>query len=159
MMLFSTKVFASLFVTVSVFTSSVAGVYVKYCEHANFGGTCIEISPAVGTCHNVPSHMNDKLSSYVVDNGHCDFYKHANCVEKLWTAKNRSHNEVTTVGHKDEVSSIKCTYSCCNPDDFFLCNSLCTATCKPAINNPIVDQGCILRCAQGCCLEGVQCSD
>jgi hypothetical protein len=52
----------SFFFAISVFTSSVAGVYVKYCEHANFGGKCKKITPNVNECHNVPSDLNDKVS-------------------------------------------------------------------------------------------------
>ena len=41
-----------------------AGVYVKYCEHKDFGGNCITIENAeVGRCYNVPTNMNDKVSS------------------------------------------------------------------------------------------------
>ncbi|KAK0652574.1 hypothetical protein B0T16DRAFT_406445 [Cercophora newfieldiana] len=65
------------------------------------------------------------------------------------------HNDVTDARHKDVVSSIRCMHSCCNADRFFACN----LGCKPPSGQPIgVDPGCNLRCAQGCCPEGVACS-
>ncbi|KAK0646645.1 hypothetical protein B0T16DRAFT_391044 [Cercophora newfieldiana] len=102
-MFFSAQTLVSSFITVTVLTSPVAAVYVKYCENANYGGKCIEISPAVGECVSIPSNMNDKLSSYKVERGSCDFFKHGGCQERLWTAENRSHDQVTTAGHNDAV--------------------------------------------------------
>ncbi|KAK4448858.1 hypothetical protein QBC34DRAFT_425955 [Podospora aff. communis PSN243] len=147
-----------LLVTISVFASSAAGVWVQYCEHINFSGACVELVPNVNQCYNVPNHMNDKLSSYKVQNGYCDFFRHANCDDFLWTARNREHNDVSDPRHKDQVTSFRCTHSCCDPNRFFACNLACNLSCQPPPGRPIgVDPGCNLRCAQGCCPEGVQC--
>jgi hypothetical protein len=99
-----------------------------------------------------------QLSSYKVQNGHCDFFRHPNCGDFLWTARNREHNDVSDPRHRDQVTSFRCTHSCCDSTRFFACNLSCNLTCNPPIRQPVgADPACNLRCAQGCCPEGVQC--
>ncbi|KAK4660070.1 hypothetical protein QC762_0015210 [Podospora pseudocomata] len=150
----------SLLVTASLFnTGAVAqylsNPYVKYCDLPDMGGPCVTISEAeIGRCYSIPSNMNDKLSSYEVKNGECEFYRHGGCVERLWTARDRSHMSVTTSGHNNEVSSIKCTKACCGKDYFTYCYNICIPSCR---RGSVTDQLCIANCSKDCCPGGVTC--
>ncbi|KAK4445819.1 hypothetical protein QBC34DRAFT_471700 [Podospora aff. communis PSN243] len=148
--------FVSILAAISALTPTVAGVWVKYCEHSGFGGRCVEISPKVNECHNVPSNMNDKLSSYQVVHGHCDFFKDSGCNGFLWQAKNREHDNVSDPRHKDQVSSIRCTHSCCPSTKAIACQFACNSNCG---RGPIPDLACQNNCRKTCCPEGVMCSD
>ncbi|SPO06795.1 uncharacterized protein DNG_09489 [Cephalotrichum gorgonifer] len=153
-MQFSTSTLLSLGTVVSTLVGSVYATNVVICEHRDFGGACLNITPKVNECINLSSWWNDKLSSYKVQDGSCDFFRHANCVEHLWNADNRDDAAVggpLGLGdHNDAVSSIRCPRSCCNSAYYAVCAFGCSTKCR-------ADQGCQMRCAQDCCPEGVRC--
>ncbi|VBB79473.1 Putative protein of unknown function [Podospora comata] len=150
----SLLVSASLVSTAAAQAAYLSHPYVKYCDGVDLGGPCEVISEAeIGRCYSIPSHMNDKLSSYVVENGECEFYRHANCQERLWTARDRSHMSVTTSGHNNAVSSIKCTKGCCNQKYFDRCYIPCSMGCR----GNAIDPWCNYNCSKDCCPSGDYC--
>lgn len=66
-------------------------------EHKNYGGKKALIQVAEAdffkcinfTGSNTYAYMNDTITSYSAQQGCCGFYRHANCVDRMFTAENR----------------------------------------------------------------------
>ncbi|KAI5816097.1 hypothetical protein BZA77DRAFT_293741 [Pyronema omphalodes] len=57
-------------------------------------------------CIHLNGYWNDNIHAYKVENGCCAFYRHHNCKERLFTARNR-HDSWLKAGHRGEISSFR----------------------------------------------------
>ncbi|CCX31585.1 Similar to hypothetical protein [Podospora anserina S mat+]; acc. no. XP_001903708 [Pyronema omphalodes CBS 100304] len=62
-------------------------------------------------CVHLDGVWNDAVSAYAVRNGCCAFYRHHQCRDRLFTARNRSDLWLRT-GHALEISAFICHRDC-----------------------------------------------
>ncbi|OJD32833.1 beta and gamma crystallin [Diplodia corticola] len=84
---------------------------VRYCEHANGGGRCVEQAFRHGLCYNLDAWWNDRVSSvYVVErNWRCRLHLDRDCRGgSRDVGPNWSVADLRTIGWNDRMSSIDC---------------------------------------------------
>ncbi|EOD46142.1 beta gamma crystallin protein [Neofusicoccum parvum] len=84
---------------------------VRYCQHANGAGNCLNQDINAQTCYNFASWWNDRISSIYVNPGtQCWLFSDRNCHGKDVTVLHPGIGNMKLVGMNDAASSIKCAW-------------------------------------------------
>ncbi|KAI5842803.1 hypothetical protein BZA05DRAFT_411481 [Tricharina praecox] len=86
-------------------------VKIELYADANYKGDSIKVEPARSSCNDVGSKMNDRITSFKVLYGCCNFYRNGGCNDLLFQADRREHSNIGST-NSDQISSYKCNLTC-----------------------------------------------
>ncbi|KAM7191227.1 hypothetical protein V8F20_009405 [Naviculisporaceae sp. PSN 640] len=85
---------------------------VRFCEHPNWTGACVEYDAPWGVCQNLPTEWNDRASSVKAIYGNqwlfCIWYEHGNCQGRSYNNQEDANLSDGDGFFDDRISSWRC---------------------------------------------------